>query len=292
MKSYSLNEALEALERVYDDARQDLLSAECEERADWDADTVFEAIFNPDGDIDSTAPPYLETGEGTKRYVAVLRNIVEISGVLAAGRSKNVPLDIDDLVQELEALAQFYDLEASVEPDGYFPQSIARIKTLWTATNDQPVFDSPKVIVPEIIVDANTALLEAIARDPALLRGVDPRTFEELVAEIFRKFKMVVHLTKRTRDGGIDIVAFEETCYTNNHYIIECKHYAPDRKVGLEVVQRLYGIKNDLRATKAFLVTSSSFSKDAIRFAKQHIWELSLKDHTDVVRWMQEFWRS
>lgn len=289
MRSFSLDEALEALEWVYDDARQNLVNTECEERADWDFDTALDALYSPVAEPDAIrAQPYLETAEDTKRYVAVLRNIVEIAGLLKTGRSNNLPLDIDDLIAELTALEKFYDDDDATD---YFIETISRIRTLQTATNEQPVFYAPRIIVPEILVDANTALLEAIAKDPALLRGVDPRIFEELVAEIFRKFKMFVHLTKRTRDGGVDIVAFEETRYTKNHYIIECKHYAPARKVGIEVVQRLYGIKTNLRATKAFLITSSTFSRDAIKFAKQHVRELSLKDHSDVIRWVQEFWK-
>lgn len=148
------------------------------------------------------------------------------------------------------------------------------------------------VALPEVLLDLNDSLLRALAAAPELLRGIDPHLFERVIAEIFRKFQMRVELTKRTRDGGVDIFAFEDTQYTRNRYIIECKHYSPDRKVGLQIVQRLYGVKASLRVTKAFLVTSSHFSRDAIKFARQHIWELELKDHSDVVAWLKRFWKS
>src|SRR6202049_4833736 len=75
-------------------------------------------------------------------------------------------------------------------------------------------------------------------------------------------------------------------------HIIECKRYRPDRKVGLSIVQRLYGIKTSYGATKAFLVTSSSFTRDALKFAKQHLWELDLKDHSDLLNWLTLHWKS
>lgn len=152
-------------------------------------------------------------------------------------------------------------------------------------------FIAPRIVNPEVIKELNEEFLYALAKEPGLLHKIDPRLFEELVAEIFRKFKLEVHLTKQTRDGGIDVIAFEDNRYTKNHYIIECKHYVPPRKVGVEVVRCLYGTKMHQQATKAFLVTSSYFSKEALLFAKQHAWELDLKDFDAIKAWLQLNWK-
>jgi HJR/Mrr/RecB family endonuclease len=130
-----------------------------------------------------------------------------------------------------------------------------------------------------------------MAKNPEIIYGIEPRLFEEVVAEVFKKFRMEIMLTKRTRDGGMDIIAFDDKQYTRNKYIIECKRYAPEKKVGLEIVQRLYGVKVSMNVTKALLVTSSYFTKDAIQFARQHFWELDLKDYNDVVGWLKTFWQ-
>jgi restriction system protein len=119
---------------------------------------------------------------------------------------------------------------------------------------------------------------------------IEPRLFEELIEKCMKKMGMHTELTKQTRDGGIDIIAFEDTKFTKNHYIIECKRYNPDHKVGISYVQRLYGVKQDIKATKAFLVTSSSFTSPALEFEKLHQWEMELKAGKDVEKWLNTYW--
>jgi HJR/Mrr/RecB family endonuclease len=173
-------------------------------------------------------------------------------------------------------------LDFDVDPD-----SISKsIHSLLDRVDILSPYVSPIISVPEVIRNLSDEFLLLLARRPELLYKVDPRLFEELIAEVFRKFNFEVSLTKQTRDGGIDIVAFDDLKYTKNQYIIECKRYEPEKKVGLGIVQRLYGTKVSVRATKAFLVTSSYFSKDALEFAKQHFWELDLKDFNDVADWL------
>lgn len=152
-------------------------------------------------------------------------------------------------------------------------------------------FSAPLLPPPELIREIDDATMQLFAHNPELLYRINPRMFEELIAEMFRKFNMSVTLTKKTRDGGVDIIAVEENAVARNRYIIECKRYAPTKKVSIDVVQRLYGIKTSQQSTKAFLVTSSYFSKDALAFAKQHFWELELKDYDHIVEWLRLFWR-
>ena len=69
-------------------------------------------------------------------------------------------------------------------------------------------------------------------------------------------------------------------------YIIECKKYSKQRKVSIAFVQRLLGVKIANSANKAILVTTSSFTKDALLFSKNHIWDIELKDYNDIVSWL------
>jgi Restriction endonuclease len=68
-------------------------------------------------------------------------------------------------------------------------------------------------------------------------------------------------------------------------YLIECKRYAEARKVGIAPVRSLYAVKTHERATKALLATTSTFTRDATDFWRQHRWELELKDYTGVLDW-------
>lgn len=53
------------------------------------------------------------------------------------------------------------------------------------------------------IVNANFQLIKYLALNPKMLREIDPRKFEEIVAEIFSKRGFSVTLTPRTRDGAL-----------------------------------------------------------------------------------------
>lgn len=73
------------------------------------------------------------------------------------------------------------------------------------------------------------------------------------------------------------------------HFVIECKRYAESRKVGIELVQRLNGIIDPKQAHRGILVTTSSFTTDAVKFAKPLEHRLSLKDYEDLKQWLMEY---
>lgn len=148
---------------------------------------------------------------------------------------------------------------------------------------------APAIQVPKLIVSVEEALVEAIQREPASIFRIPSRAFEELVAGVFRRKGFETELTKATRDGGRDIIAIHEVLGIRAKYIIECKRYAEHRKVSLELVQRLYGVKMAEAANKAILATTSSFTRDATAFASHHLWDLELKSFEDIMQWIREY---
>ncbi len=106
-----------------------------------------------------------------------------------------------------------------------------------------------------IYASVNDELIAYLAANPRALRELNPRRFEEVVAELFRKRGFAVELTPRTRDGGRDVLAVQSDTLGKSLYLIECKRYAPSRKVGVEVVRGLYGVLQADRATKGVIVT-------------------------------------
>jgi Restriction endonuclease len=81
-----------------------------------------------------------------------------------------------------------------------------------------------------------------------------------------------------------DVIAIR-TCEAKVRYLIECKRYDPEHKVRVHFVRALYGVKVDDKATKAFLATTSSFSRGALRFCENHGWELEPRDYEGVIEW-------
>ena len=137
-------------------------------------------------------------------------------------------------------------------------------------------------------------LVSCLQEHPHLLRNISPREFEEVVAELFRAKGYEVDLTKRTRDGGKDIIAVHTDSFgIRSKYFIECKHFAETNKIGVEVVRALHGVKNTKDGpNKTIVATTSSFTEDARKFVEQEMaskWDMTLADYNDIERWLQDY---
>jgi restriction system protein len=141
----------------------------------------------------------------------------------------------------------------------------------------------------KIIVDVrgvNDEFLRRAADDPNLVFGISPRQFEELVAELLSRLGYRIELTPQTRDGGKDIYAAKHDNIGNFLYIVECKRYAPDSPVGVEIVRALHGVADIERVTGAMIVTTSYFSADARALQSRIKYQMSLKEYFDLRQWL------
>jgi HJR/Mrr/RecB family endonuclease len=139
------------------------------------------------------------------------------------------------------------------------------------------------------LANVNEELIRYLARHPKSLYVLEPRRFEELVAEIFRDFGYEVLLTPRSNDGGVDIRAVRKDSVGTLLYLIECKRYRQDRAVGVDLVRSLYGVIQAEGASCGVLATTSRFTKGAQEFARRFRFQLSLRDYTHVVAWLEEY---
>ena len=141
-----------------------------------------------------------------------------------------------------------------------------------------------KKIIKSIEI-VNHSLLDKFHANPQFAFQITPRQFEQLVAELLKKEGFTANLTKQTHDGGKDIFIAQNSSLGNFMYYIECKQYSPENKVGVNLVRELYGTLSHDRATAGLMVTTSSFSKEAIEFAQNIKYQLSLKDFIDLKQW-------
>jgi hypothetical protein len=132
----------------------------------------------------------------------------------------------------------------------------------------------------------DSKIFDLFSHNPHELMRIDRRVFEELIAEIFSRQGFVVELTKRTRDGGYDVLAVHEKDILVK-YLIECKRPDIGKKIGIRPVRELYAVKVAERATKAILATTASFTKDAALFFDEHKWEIEGKDFNDIMEWIR-----
>lgn len=142
--------------------------------------------------------------------------------------------------------------------------------------------------IATVSVDTWDALLRDLGRQPELVHSIDPRKFEELVAELLNRSGLIARITPATRDGGRDILAFHETAVGSHLYLVECKRYRPDRPVAVSLVRQLYGVVTQERATAGLLVTTSHFTTDALRFRETIRNQLTLKDYHQLAAWIRK----
>lgn len=150
----------------------------------------------------------------------------------------------------------------------------------------RPTEDSQIAVVSH---EAWTQLIGRLSANPRLLHELSPRKFEELVAELLSRDGLEVHLTPQTRDGGRDILAFHRTPVGRLLYLVECKRQRPDRLVGIAIIQRLYGVIVQERATAGLVVTTSRFSKEALTFGETVRHQLELRDYEALKNWIRKY---
>ncbi|MDH4572508.1 restriction endonuclease [Salinicola acroporae] len=137
-------------------------------------------------------------------------------------------------------------------------------------------------------------LITALKADNRFLSELTSRQFEEIVAEVFNHKGYEVDLTKKTRDGGKDIIAIHtDALGIKNKYFIECKYYLESNKVSVGVVREIYGVKNTKDGpNKTIVVTTSTFTSDARKFVENEAsssWDLSLVDREQLLNWLNEY---
>lgn len=145
------------------------------------------------------------------------------------------------------------------------------------------------VVAKPKIISASEALVKNLKKQPNDVRNLSPRNFEKLLAELLTDMGWEVELTKATRDGGRDILAYMNTELGQLLCLVEAKRYREDRKIGVDLVRTLYGTLCDYQANSAMMVTTSSFSRDAQEFQQRHQYQLALRDYADIIRWIMQY---
>jgi restriction endonuclease Mrr len=160
-----------------------------------------------------------------------------------------------------------------------------RIETLFHTTLEERNGGKSRPIITNI----QSEIKRYLSKHPETIYELSPRNFEFLVADIIKDLGMDVEVTKATRDGGVDIYAYLRHEVGSFLMLIECKLRAPDRPVGIDVVQRLYGIQQTKNASKAMIVTTSFFTEPARKEASQLSGIIDLKDYTTLKTWLARY---
>lgn len=177
--------------------------------------------------------------------------------------------------QALERLRQFAISPESLQLAVELEESVRQRPVILASPLDSQQIETCSA-VQRLVQESNITQSQLLA--------LSPREFEEFIAEIWDQLGYAVELTARTRDGGRDVVAIKKA-ESAVRFIIECKRYDESNKVGVSFVRALYGVKFHEGATKAFLATTSTFTRGARDFWVDHQWEIELKDFEGLLEW-------
>jgi restriction system protein len=99
----------------------------------------------------------------------------------------------------------------------------------------------------------------------ANLMELSPGEFESLITNLFQKMGLDTKLTRPSRDGGVDCIAYDSRPILGGKVVVQAKRYK--NTVGVSAVRDLFGTMINEGASKGILVATSGYGKSAYEFA-------------------------
>ena len=227
-----------SIKEIYQDIVASVALRTCHEVFEADQAAVLDVVvFN--GFVQTVDPA---TGKDIRPYLVSVRT------------TKQRFQEID--LARIEKTACLRNLGAQVSPR---PSEVQPVKPIVE-------FD----MVDKRFVDQSDILADLDAR-PNLM-DLNPFEFENLVANLFKQMGLESKLTRSSRDGGVDAVAYDVRPVLGGKVVIQAKRYK--NTVGVSAVRDLYGTMLNEGANKGILVTTSGYGPDAFDFAKDKPIEL------------------
>ncbi|WP_233207716.1 restriction endonuclease [Siphonobacter sp. BAB-5405] len=112
-------------------------------------------------------------------------------------------------------------------------------------------------------LDEIDEIILEIYRDKKKIFSTHHYDFECIVRRVFISLGYDVEPTKKTRDGGYDMIARKDDTVPTNH-LIECKT-SKKKAIGVDVIERFLFKINELKASTGIMVTNLKFSADVIK---------------------------
>ena len=123
------------------------------------------------------------------------------------------------------------------------------------------------------------AKVDAARWSAKLLGALEWKRFEDVCAGLFERLGFATKSAACGADGGIDIHLYWPPS-DQPVAIVQCKAWT--KKVGVKVIRELRGVMTSERAAKGIFVTTSTYSDDAIAFAKAN--KIVLMDGGEVLK--------
>lgn len=122
------------------------------------------------------------------------------------------------------------------------------------------------------------------------LYDVNWRDFERIVAELLGSDGWNVELQRGTKDGGVDILAKKSGLKCGDVLTLwQAKRLGKGRKVGIDTIRELADTRNEFKASKGVIVTSSYLTLGAIKRVDREAFILGKVDREDLGEWIRKY---
>ncbi len=114
------------------------------------------------------------------------------------------------------------------------------------------------------------------------------RDFEELVAYLLEQDGWTVELTKPAKDDGVDVFAVKSDPELGPVQTLwQAKKYKPANRVGISCLRELAHVRDELGASKAFIVTTSFLTSVALAKVQRDEYRLGAREKPAVEAWVR-----
>jgi len=148
----------------------------------------------------------------------------------------------------------------------YHPnEAIEAVRAFWLAHIKELPDQQFSGLNDAIAVIRAKYLLDVASDGCAAIKSLSTRDFEHLAEAVYRNSGYQTILTKKTRDGGRDVIAYQAKPDGHELVMVECKHYDAC-KIGVEEARALESIMRKNEATRSVILTVGSFSHVALEY--------------------------
>jgi restriction system protein len=148
--------------------------------------------------------------------------------------------------------------------------AVKALKSLRANFSDSPVELTP---IPAIIEfdPSDPRLIEeqdilSTLKEGMNLLDLTPDAFEQLVTNLFKKMGFDAYPTRRSKDGGVDCIAYYKKSVLSGKYSIQAKLWT--NTIQVDAVRDLFGAMHHERANTGILITTSKFAPACYKFAE------------------------
>lgn len=155
------------------------------------------------------------------------------------------------------------------------------------------IFQDSIVRLPETKVEISRfspsfSILQKLLKGNVRVDDLSWREFERLISELLEKDGYEVNLMQGSKDGGVDVVATKHFGESGLFKVVWQAKKHLKNKVGLSVIRELADTRDEFKASKGVIVTTTYLTHPALARVQRDKYILGKVDRDDLNRWIRK----